>query len=125
MNTKTEELLKRTFKFGVDTLKFLNSIPHTAVNKVLIYQLAKSSTSIGANYEESQAAESTDDFIHKIGISSKEVRESNYWLRILKEMFTDNAHINQKNILIEESSQLKKIFTSIKLSAQEKKRNIK
>ncbi len=65
MNSKTEELLQRTFSFGVNTLKFLNTLSNTIANKVIIYQLAKSSTSIGANYEESQAAESKDDFIHK------------------------------------------------------------
>lgn len=65
MNPKTEELLQRTFWFGVNTLKFLNVLPSSIANKVIIYQLAKSSTSVGVNYEESQAAESKDDFIHK------------------------------------------------------------
>lgn len=65
MNSKTEELLQRTFLFGVNTLKFLNSLPYTIATKVIMYQLAKSSTSVGANYEESQAAESKEDFIHK------------------------------------------------------------
>ena len=53
MNSRTEELLLRTFSFGVNTLKFLNSLPASLVNRVIINQLAKSSTSIGANYEES------------------------------------------------------------------------
>lgn len=70
MNSKTEELLNRTFKFGVDCLKFLESIPKTKINSVLTFQLARSATSIGLNYEEAQAAESTKDFIHKIGLVS-------------------------------------------------------
>ena len=73
-------MLQRTFLFGVNTLKFLNTLPYTIANKVIIYQLANSSTSIGANYEESQATESKDDFIHKIGIVLKETRESKFWL---------------------------------------------
>ena len=46
-------------------------------------QLIRSGTSIGANIEEAQDAESTADFIHKMNISLKEARETNYWLKIL------------------------------------------
>ncbi len=122
MNPITEELLQRTFLFGVNTLKFLNSIPYTTVNKVIINQLVKSSTSIGANYEESQAAESKDDFIHKIGIVTKEVRESKYWLRVLNDLLTDEKQKARVKTLLEESDQLFKIFTSIKLTSQENKK---
>jgi len=122
MNSKTEELLQRTFLFGVNTLKFLNTLPHTIANKVIIYQLAKSSTSIGANYEESQAAESKEDFVHKIGIVSKEARESKFWFRVLNELLNDEKQKAQVKILLEESEQLCKIFTSIKLTSQENKK---
>ena len=122
MNSKTEELLQRTFSFGVNTLKFLNTLSNTIANKVIIYQLAKSSTSIGANYEESQAAESKDDFIHKIGIVSKEARESRFWLKLLNELLTDSKPKKELEILSEESEQLCKIFTSIKLTSQENKK---
>ncbi|MBI5476208.1 MAG: four helix bundle protein [Ignavibacteriales bacterium] len=122
MNSKTEELLQRTFLFGVNTLKFLNTLSYTIANKVIINQLAKSSTSVGANYEESQAAESKDDFIHKIGIVSKEARESKFWLRVLNELVKDGNQKKQLKVLSEESEQLCKIFTSIKLTSQENKK---
>ena len=122
MNPKTEELLQRTFLFGVNTLKFLNTLPYSITNKVISSQLAKSSTSVGANYEESQAAESKDDFIHKIGIVSKEARESKFWLRTLNEILADGNQKKQVKILLEESEQIRKIFTSIKLSSQENKK---
>jgi len=122
MNSKTEELLQRTFLFGVNTLKFLNTLPAITINKVIIYQLAKSSTSVGANYEESQAAESKDDFIHKIGIVSKEARESKFWLRVLYELLDNENQKKQVEILLAESEQLCKIFTSIKLTSQENKK---
>lgn len=48
------------------------------------FQLGKSSTSVGANYEEAQAGSSKADFKNKVRISLKEARESNYWLRVLK-----------------------------------------
>lgn len=122
MKPKTEELLQRTFWFGVNNLKFLDTLPSSIANKVILYQLAKSSTSVGANYEEAQAAESKDDFIHKIGIVSKEARESKFWLRVLNELSKNENHKKQMKILLEEVEQLCKIFTSIKLTSQENKK---
>lgn len=122
MNIKTQELLERTFVFAVNTLKFVDTLPLTNSNRVIVNQLAKSSTSIGANYEESQAAESKDDFIHKIGIVSKEARESRFWLKLLNELLKDENQKKQLNVLLNESEQLCKIFTSIKLTSQENKK---
>ncbi len=80
MNLKTEEQLQRTFLFGVNTLKFLNTLPYTILNKIIITQLAKASTSVGANYEESQAAESKDDFILKLELYLKKQESLNFGL---------------------------------------------
>ena len=52
---------------------------------VISKQLLKSGTSIGANVEEATAAQSRKDFISKMSIASKEARETNYWLRLLKD----------------------------------------
>jgi four helix bundle protein len=118
MNSKTEELLKRTFEFGVRCLIFLELLPKTKVNAVITYQLAKASTSIGSNYEEAQAAESSKDFIHKIGVVLKESRESNYWLRILDAILKKDYKNSEFEFLLKESSDFKKIYSSIKLTAQ-------
>ena len=119
MNPKTEELLKRTFEFGVKCLVFLESLPKTKVNAVITFQLAKASTSMGSNYEEAQAAESTKDFIHKIAIVLKESRESNYWLRVLDAILKKDYKNSELDFLLKESFDFKKIFTSIKLTAQQ------
>jgi four helix bundle protein len=119
MNPKTEELLKRTFEFGVNCLLFLESLPKTKVNAVITYQLAKASTSIGSNYEEAQAAESSKDFIHKIGVVLKESRESNYWLRVLDAILKDEFKNSNFKALLNVSFDFKKIFTSIKLTAKQ------
>jgi len=119
VNPKTEELLKRTFKFGVNCLLFLESLPKTKVNAVITFQLAKASTSIGSNYEEAQGAESSKDFIHKIGIVLKESRESNYWLRVLNAILRAEYKSSTFKSLLKESFDFKKIFTSIKLTAQQ------
>mgnify|MGYP000347831600 CR=1 FL=1 len=102
MNEETKKLLKRTFNFGVDCLLYLNNLPIQEKFKVPKYQLAKSSTSNGANYEEAQAGESKKDFIHKIGIISKEDK---------------NIDIVTLKNLITESVEFKKIFTIIKINS--------
>jgi four helix bundle protein len=118
MNNKTEELLKRTFDFSVNCLLFLETLPKSKVYAVIVYQLAKASSSIGSNYEESQAAESSKDFVHKVGISLKEARESNYWLRVLDAILPGTLKNEMFLRLLNESFELKKIFTSIKFSSQ-------
>jgi len=75
------------------------------------FQLTKSSGSSGANYEEAQAAESRIDFGHKVNISLKEMRESNYWLRLLQAVFPSNLEITR---LVNESGELKLILGSIR-----------
>lgn len=52
---------------------------------IISKQLLRSGTSIGANVEEALAAQSRNDFIHKMSIASKEARETKYWLRLLDE----------------------------------------
>ena len=112
-NGYNTELEQRVFLFAVDTIKFLKNIETTTENEIIKKQLIRSGTSVGANYEEAQAACSRPDFKHKISICFKEAKESNYWLRILRE--TDNL-ISDKNIidlLVKESLEIKKIFWSI------------
>lgn len=94
MKDETKRLLERTFNFGVNYLLFLDNLPKKEKYRVSKYQLAKSSTSIGANYEEAQAGESKKDFTHKIGIVLKETRESNYWLRIIKTVSKNDKNVD-------------------------------
>ena len=108
---KENDLLKRTFNFGVNFLKYLRKLETNPENNLVRFQLGKSCTSIGANYEESQAGSSKPDFINKVKISLREARESNYWLRILKEL-TENEDV-QLEILIQESKEIKNILGAI------------
>jgi len=118
MKIETQQLLDRTFNFGVSCLKFISLLPQNSEYNIIKNQLVKSSTSIGANYEEAQAAESRKDFGHKIGIASKEARESHYWLRIIQSISDKNTTDSGLEILLLEALELKKIFVSIKLSTQ-------
>ncbi len=106
-----QDLSERFLKFAVAIIKFLKSIPRSIENDVIRYQLAKSSSSIGANYEESQAASSKADFYNKIKISLKESRETRYWLRIIKCLKLGNQQ--KLSFLLNKSTELMKILGSI------------
>lgn len=118
MNEETEKLLQRVFLFGIDTLKILLTLPENKVYSIITFQLAKASTSSGANYEEAQAAESKKDFVHKIGIVLKEIRESNYWYRVLNALPPKNIPVNELKRMLNESLELRKIFTAIKINSE-------
>jgi four helix bundle protein len=108
-----KDLNERLFNFAVAVLKFLPNLPKTPEFNVIRYQLAKSSTSSGANYEEAQAGSSKPDFNNKVRIALREMRESNYWLRIINKILNDIKSIEEVNLLINESDELKKILGSI------------
>lgn len=119
MSEKAQQLLDRTFWFGVNVIKFLRKLPDNYIDRVPKGQVARSSTSVGSNYEEAQGAVSKRDFTNKIGVCFKEARESVYWLRILKELFPEEAHKKDFGVLINEGTELKKIFSTIKKSSSE------
>jgi four helix bundle protein len=75
---RENDLLQRTFNFSVQTILFLRTLPYNEELKVVRYQLTKSATSVGANYEEAQGASSKADFNNKIRIVLRETRELNY-----------------------------------------------
>jgi len=108
---KQNDLLDRTFYFGVNVLKFLRTLPKESEYNIIKYQLGKSATSVGANYEESQAASSQADFKNKVRISLKEARETNYWLRVIMELSESKSEELEK--LIKESVELKNILGAI------------
>lgn len=78
---------------------------------VLSKQLLRAGTTIGANVEEAQAGQSRADFISKMSIASKEAREANYWLRLLR----DSGTIDESEVkpLLLESEIIISIITSI------------
>ena len=86
-------------------------------------QLLRSGTSIGANVEEALAGQSRKDFFAKMSIASKEARESNYWLRLLKDSGISNTKEVQE--LLEKSDALIKILTSIVKTGSESRQTTK
>jgi four helix bundle protein len=115
---KENDLLKRTFNFGISCLKFLRKLESNPENNLIRFQLGKSCTSVGANYEESQAGSSKADFTNKVKIALREARETNYWLRVLKELNESNDE--SLELLIKESQELKNILGAIVVKSNNK-----
>jgi len=73
----------RLLQYGARIIRLVEALPKTLVCRRIADQLLRSGMAVGANYEEAQGAESRVDFSHKLQIALKELRESNYWLRLL------------------------------------------
>lgn len=112
------DLKERLFQFAVEVILTVRTLPPSAEFKVITYQLVKYSSSSGANYEEAQAAVSKPDFINKVATSLKEMRESNFWIRLLKATSPNPA---PWDLLEKESVELKKILGSIYTKTSKKR----
>ena len=111
-NHKTFSLEDRTFEFARDCRFLVKELKKTISNIEDGKQLVRSSGSVGANYIEANESFSKKDFVFRVKICRKEAKESTYWLRLIKE--TNNLRDNDLvDSLINESSELKKIFSAI------------
>jgi four helix bundle protein len=77
------DLRKRTREFALQVLTLVDDLPPDRITDVLVRQLVKSSTSVGANYRASCRARSPADFVAKMAIVEEEADESAYWLELL------------------------------------------
>ncbi|MCF8245746.1 MAG: four helix bundle protein [Saprospiraceae bacterium] len=105
------DLEERLFRFAVNVMKYLKTLPPNIENNVIRYQLSKSASSSGANYEASQAGASRADFHNKVEIALKEMRESNYWLRMCDALEPGDKEM--RKALVQESGELKNILGTI------------
>jgi len=112
-------LVERTARFAENIIQYLNSLKVNPVNKRIIEQLVGSSGSIGANYCEAVESKSKKDFIHKIGIAKKEIKETIHWIRLLAVcQFTDKTILRQ---FYKEAYELLLIFSRIVYSSKHNK----
>src|SRR5213592_2655403 len=117
MNTKTEEMKRRTKRFGLRVLELLNHFPNTIGGRVVANQLVRSATSVGANYRAACRARSRAEFASKIGTVAEEADESLYWLEVIDE---GKLVPHQKvALLLKEAYELTAIFTSARRSASQ------
>lgn len=110
------DLEERTAKFAEEIIDFVRTLTIDAVNKRIIEQLVGCGGSSGANYCEATEAESKKDFIHKIGIAKKELKESKHWLRLLARAHPERKDEIRK--LWKEAHELTLIFAKITRSSR-------
>jgi len=115
---RTYDLEERTAKFGEEIIKFAKKIPVNRVTERIIPQLVGSGTAIGSNYCEADDAESSKDFIHKLGIGKKEARETKHWLRMTVVAAPELREEARK--LWQEANELNLIFNSIIIKVRNK-----
>ena len=80
---KGEDIAERLLNLAARIIKLADALPKSSASKHICLQVVRSGTSAGANYEEARGAESKKDFLHKLGISLKELRETRYWLKLI------------------------------------------
>jgi four helix bundle protein len=101
-----------SFKFAINIVKNCNSISKSnGLNNSLITQLLKCGSSIGANVQEAEAAQSKRKFLAKMYIAFKETRETIYWLKLFREL--NISDIKTVNTLIYDSIDLLRLLSSI------------
>ena len=111
MNKRNYDLEERLLNFAADIIRLVESLPRTKAATHLGGQLLRSGTSPLLNHAEVQAAESGADFVHKLRICLKELRESNRTLKLIGHvpLVDESANLGP---LLGESEELIRIFVS-------------
>lgn len=109
---KNKNIVKEmSYSFSIRIVKLFKYLQEEKKEFVLSKQILKSGTSIGANIEEANSAQSKKDFIAKIQISLKEAKETHYWIRLLR----DTSYLEEKlaNSLLNDCNSIISVLTSI------------
>ncbi len=107
---KPLDIKERTFLFAVDVVNWAKRMPSDHSTQVLVRQVLRSATSIGANVEEADGATTEKDKAYKWAIARKEARETRYWLRLVNATATAAAETNE---LEQEATELIRILSAL------------
>lgn len=118
-NSKTEFKI-RVYRYTIDSLKFLSTIPENRTNKIILSQLTRSLTSIGANIIEAKASNSKRDFARYFDIALKSANETKYWLCLLRDLNESRSNSKLEEIL-QETIEIANILASRLLTMRNKK----
>lgn len=113
---KPQDIAERTFVFCVNVLKITAKLSKNQINIVIINQIIRCVTSIGANIEEARGAHTRSDFAYNMNIAKKEARETLYWLRLIQEM--NPAYMDKLDPFLRENEEILKILTAIVKTAK-------
>lgn len=115
---KKFDLEDRTLDFAKRVVRMCKELPTNTVNDKLVDQVIRSAGSVGANYREANDALGTKDFLMRLKISRKEVKETHFWLELIIEA---NPDLKKRiGSLFQESLELKKILSAIITKLQNK-----
>jgi four helix bundle protein len=121
MNKQSYDLEERLLEYSVRIIRVVEQLPDTRVGNHVSGQLLRSGTSPYPNHGEAQAAESSKDFIHKLLISLKELRETQRWLNLIQRVPLIGKAEELTGIL-QETEELIRIFVrSIKTAGKKQK----
>jgi len=121
MQSKGNDLSERFLEFAAHIIKLMVRINKSPTGRHISGQLTRSGTSAGANYEEACGAESRADFIHKMQLVLKELRESVYWLRLIKKTNFIKEGDKTLDAILQEARELTNITAKSIVTAKEKK----
>ena len=121
---KSYDLEERLIDFAVRVIRMAESLPKTKVANHIAGQLLRCGTSPAPNYGEAQSAESRADFIHKMKVCLKELRETRVWLLMIVRVKLIKP-VSKLDSLIQENNELISIFvTSIRTAKKGKKKSL-
>ena len=107
---KPYDIRDRTFQFSVLVIKWVRTLPRDLGTQIAARQLVESATSIGANVEEADGADTPKDRVYKWTLSRKEARESRYWIRVI---YTASADSHEARALEQEVTEIIKILSTL------------
>jgi len=111
MPDRTFDLEERLLNYAAQIVRLVENLPNTRAGNHIAGQLLRSGTSPLPNHGEAEGAESKNDFIHKLGICHKELRESRRWLKLIRRvpLLTDTAALDAA---LNETDELVRIFAA-------------
>jgi four helix bundle protein len=112
-NERQYDLQDRLVDYAVRIIRLSESLPETKAGKHVSSQILRSGTSPGPNYGEARGAESRSDFVHKLKISLKELRETEAWLKIIAKAQMVESPVLLDPLLKETDELIAILFTSI------------
>ena len=121
MKKKKYDLEERLLDYSVSIIKIVEQLPNTRAGNHIADQLLRSGTSPYPNHGEAQAAESSKDFVHKLSIALKELRETKRWLMLIQKMQFIKQSKLLNEILIETEELIKIFYSSIKTAEKKNK----
>ncbi|WP_395747380.1 four helix bundle protein [Prosthecobacter sp.] len=116
----SNELKERTMDFAVRVLKMVDALPKTTAGRTVGGQIARSSTSVAANYRAALRAKSDADFINKITIVLEEADESAFWIELAER--AELLAPKRLRGLLQESEELTKIFNATRTTTKRRAR---